>query len=104
MPSYKDIYGEDSPLLNAKKVKEQGLTGKPYTIKSVEPREIKDKKKLFLAFNEMDNELVLNKTNSEIIAQKLGDDYTKWPGEGVQLTLVKAKYNNELVDSIQVQV
>ena len=64
-----------------------------YTMEGVSKEKVmdhsshKERNKVCLSFKETDKKMVLNKTNSEIIATKLqlGYDYTKWPGHQIQL-------------------
>lgn len=116
--SYKDIYSGSGKIdgldqqnkavrscnfLNAVKVKELDLEGQELTITAAEVKEIGDRDKIVLSFEGNDNTLVVNSTNANIMGEAFGDNYTKWPGKAIKLTLTKVRYQGALVDSVQVQ-
>ena len=100
MPTMDDIY---SSYLTADHVKEHG--GEKVTvIKGVEARSFGEKKKLVLALDGFEKDLVVNATNANEIAKIAGTkDYSKWVGVKVTLYSTKVQFRNEMVDAIRVK-
>jgi len=104
MPSVDEIYGGN--FLNAMLVKSEKLVGKPLTISNVEVQKIgrgdSARNKLVVTFREISKQLVLNKTNSNIIAESYGQDYSQWVDKRIFLQLTKRQYQGQLVDAVSV--
>ena len=104
MVSIDEIYGgSGGRFLNAQLCDEMELWGKPLTIADFEIREIKDRKKLVLYFEEIDDCLVLNKTNAEIIAEAYGRIAEGWKHKQIMLKKVKRTFRGKPVDAIEVE-
>lgn len=99
---YKPATEEFAPLLNTAKVDELKLWGKSLTIKDVALRTLKDADKIVVAFDSIDEVLVLNKTNAATLAATFGDDTDKWIGKKIQLAKVVRLYQQKPVPAIQV--
>lgn len=104
MPSTDEIYG--GSFLSAVVVKSEKLVGKPLTIKTVEAQEIgrgeNAKMKLIITFQEIDRQLVLNKTNAGIISESYGDDYSVWKNKKLFLQITKRQFQGQLMDAVSV--
>ena len=55
-------------------------------------------------FEEFTGMLVLNMTNKDIIKEAYGSETDEWVGKPVKLLKVKRKYQNKLVDAMQVDI
>jgi len=99
-----DVYkgGEGGRFLNVQRVDEQGLWETTLTIADVELREIKDREKLVAHFKEIEDTLVLNKTNAMILAEAFGEETEEWELKQIMLRKTKRSYGNKLVDAIEV--
>lgn len=90
-------------MMSAKSVKEGMLEGKPLTITDVTDQEFEEKKKLLLHFEETEETLVLNATNTKLMIDAFGKETAGWAGKTLKLILTKVTFNKQLVDSIQVK-
>lgn len=106
MPSARQIYSKhlSGAVLSDKEIRR-------YTILNVEPKEIVDRRtgtkmqKLVVEFAEdNDIDLVLNRTNTEILIAKLGDDYSKWEGHKIEVRKIQRPFQGMLRDAIEVSV
>ena len=99
MATIKDIYG------GGKGLKADDLKGRSHLLKISEVRVHKfdEGAKLVLSFHGREKELVLNKTNAQMIGSKLGDDYDKWDGSEIEVYPDKTQFNGQLVDCIRVR-
>lgn len=90
-------------FLNASMVKEE-YEGQELTIESEQMREMNDgEKKPVIGFEEIEPELVLNKTNTKKLIDRFDSaDSEEWIGEVVELTTVEVNFNGELTDSIRI--
>ena len=106
MPSIDEIYA--GKYLTAAETKSKNLVGKVLKISSANPetvgREGKERIRLVLALDGADKPLVVNKSNSEIIAKAYGRDYLAWIGKTIQLFVVPVRYGSEMVDGITVVI
>jgi hypothetical protein len=59
--------------------------------------------KWVLYFKELDKGLVLNKTNTNIIAALYGDDTDEWDGKLVTLYATEVQFQGDMVDAIRVR-
>jgi hypothetical protein len=60
-------------------------------------------KKPALSFQEHEKRLLLNRTNSNIIAESYGDDTDAWRGKRIQLYAARVEFKGDIVDAIRVQ-
>lgn len=99
MASIKDVYG------GGKGLKADDLKGRSHLLKISEVRLVKfdDGAKLVLSFDGREKELVCNKTNAQMIASKLGEDYEEWSGSEIEVYPDKTQFNGALVDCIRVR-
>jgi len=100
MPSIKDIYG------GSKGLKAADLRGRAHLLKVSDSRLVKfnDGSKIVLSFDGKEKELVVNKTNAQMIASKFGEDYERWLGAEIEVYPDKTQFNGELVDCIRVRI
>ena len=104
MANVNDIYGASSTL------KAEDLKGRAHkvVIESTDIVEFKEngavKKKLVLRLRDKQKGLVLNKTNSKIIAKFYGEDFEKWGGKSIEIFPTQTEFNSQLVDCIRVRV
>jgi len=106
MPSIDEIYA--GKYITAVETKSKGLVGKVLKISNVNPemvgREGKQRNRLVLTLDGADKPLVVNKSNSEIIAKAYGRDYSAWVGKTIQLFVVPVRFGSEMVDGITVVI
>jgi hypothetical protein len=90
----------------SKYLKASDLKGKKIkvTIGEVGLEEVGDGKKPVLFFVGKDKGMVLNKTNGMTIAASYGADTDKWEGKELLLYSSKVNFNNQMVDSLRVEV
>ena len=99
-----EIYGgESGRFLNARICDEEGLWNTALTIVEAEVRTIRDREKIVISFEEIEDVLVLNATNARILAEAYGDDTDDWKGKRVSLRKVKRTFQGKLVDAIEVE-
>jgi hypothetical protein len=74
------------------------------TIESVAEEQVGPDKqdKIVIRFKTSDYGLILNKTNAQTLAEKLGDDTDGWAGAQVTLTSEKVSFSGQRVDAIRV--
>jgi hypothetical protein len=60
------------------------------------------KTQIVLHFNGTDKRLGLNVTNAKSIAEQLGDDTDRWPGNSIKLYPTKTDFAGNMVDCIRV--
>lgn len=101
MPSAKEMYETDTNYLKA-----EDLGGKEVsvTIEKVEKIELNEKEKLFISFVGKEKGLVLNKTNSSVIAKEYGDNYSGWGGSVIILFPTVTEFEGKTVDCIRLRV
>jgi len=104
MVKVSEIYkgGEGGRFLNVQRVDEAGLWETALTIADVELREINDREKLVVHFKEIEDVLVLNKTNAMILAEAFGEETEEWELKQIMLRKTKRSYGGKLVDAIEV--
>ena len=90
-------------LLNAAKVK-AGFEGKPLKIYGSQEVVIKEKKKLAISFEGMEELLALNATNLNVLIKAFGKESDGWKGKTISLITIPTKYQGTIVDSILVRV
>jgi len=95
-----DIYGGN--YLSAAMVKSEKLEGKSLTIKSTAVETIREREKILLSFNETGKEMLLNKTNAQLLSHAFGEDYGQWVGKRLMLKLTRRMFQGSLVDAIEV--
>lgn len=104
MANVNEIYGASSTL------KAEDLKGRAHkvTIESSDVVEFKEsggiRRKLVLQLVGKQKGLVLNKTNSKIIAKYYGDDSDKWNGKNIEIFPTETEFNGGLVPCIRVRV
>jgi len=84
--------------LNAKAAGE--YNGTTLVIYQVTPVVIRDVKKMVIGFENVEKELVVNKTNRGILAAAFGDDTDAWLGKSVVLHLTRVMFEGQLTPSI----
>jgi hypothetical protein len=80
--------------------------GETVTIQKVTMEQIGEKRerKPVMTFDETDQELVVNVTNWNSIAELTGkDDSDDWPGRVIKLVRGKAQYGKKTVDAIRIE-
>lgn len=81
--------------------------GETLTIKEIKEERIGQGKdaddKWVLYFQERDKGLVLNKTNTGIIAALYGDDTDDWEGKLISLYATEVQFQGEMVEAIRVK-
>ncbi len=99
MANIKDVYKGGNSL------KAEDLKGRAHllTIGEVRLQKFDEGAKLVIAFSGRDKTLVCNKTNAQMIASKLGDDYDRWAGNEIEVYPDKTQFNGSLVDCIRVR-
>jgi hypothetical protein len=99
MSTIKDIYG------GGKGLKADDLKGRSHLLKISDVRihKFDEGEKLVLSFQGREKELVLNKTNAQMIASKHGEDYDRWSGCEIEVYPDKTQFNGALVDCIRVR-
>lgn len=99
MANIKDVYKGGTSL------KAEDLKGRAHLLKIGEVRlqKFDEGAKLVIAFAGKDKTLVCNKTNAQMIASKLGDDYDRWAGYEIEVFPDKTQFNGSLVDCIRVR-
>jgi predicted hydrocarbon binding protein len=90
----------------SKYLKASDLKGKKIkvTISEVGKEEVGDGNKPVLYFVGKDKGMVLNKTNAMTIASSYGPDTDKWEGKELCLYSAKVNFQNQMVDSLRVEV
>ena len=104
MVKVSEIYkgSEGGRFLNTTICDEKELWETTLTVKAVELREINDREKLVVHFEEMDDVLVLNKTNALILADSFGEEAELWEGKQLMLRKVKRQFRGKPIDAIEV--
>ena len=104
MANVNDIYGA-SNTLKAEDLKDRAHK---VTIETVDIVEFKEngmtKKKLVCRLAGKQKGLVLNKTNSKIIAKYYGDDFDMWGGKEIEIFPTETDFQGSLVPCIRVRV
>jgi len=105
MVKVSEIYkggSEGGRFLNTTICDEKELWETTLTVEAVELREINDREKLVVHFEEMDDVLVLNKTNALILADAWGEEVELWEGKQLMLRKVKRQFRGKPIDAIEV--
>lgn len=107
MASIDEIYGI------SKNLKAEDLKGKAHkvVIENVETVQFKSQNgqngqetKLVLKLVGKQKGLVLNKTNSKVVAKYYGKDYTAWGGKEIEIFPTETEFNGQLTECIRVRV
>jgi hypothetical protein len=88
------------------KAADLGPDGETVTIRRVTMEEIGEERerKPVMTFDETDQELVVNLTNWNSIAELTEkDDSDDWPGRVIKLVRVKVQYGKKTVDAIRIE-
>lgn len=97
-----------SSAFPSKYIKAADLDGRDWTLTikaaSLEEMEQSGETKPVLYFNETERGLVLNRTNADTIATKLGDDTDAWSGMSVVLFSATTNYAGRTVPCIRVRL
>lgn len=67
-----------------------------------DPKTKETETKPVLWFVGLDKALILNKTNTSMLSQKLGNDIEQWSGKEISLEVRKVESFGELVEAIRV--
>jgi hypothetical protein len=96
-----DVYPGGN-FLSYKRVEEANLFGKTLTIKTENTQDFKENlRKIVLSFEEIKEELALNKTNAKALAKMYNkEDSRDWIGEKLILVRGRTTYKGESVNSI----
>lgn len=73
------------------------------TIKSIEEEKIGTDDKWVVYFRGEDKGLVLNKTNTNVIAKLYGDDTDDWIGKAITLYATEVQFQGDMVEAIRVR-
>jgi len=77
------------------------------TISGVEKKDFEEKgtlrPKFILAFSEDEHTLILNATNTRIVAAAYGDEVDAWIGKLIGLTAAPVNFGGKMVDGLQVR-
>jgi hypothetical protein len=92
-----DIYGG---YLKAADLGEQDVT---VTIQGGELRELEDKRRLQITFEESVRPLLLNVTNARQIAQLYGEEATEWKGKRITLYATTCDFAGRTVACIRIR-
>ncbi len=90
---------------SAKSLNVKDLKGNrvPVTIREVTLKKFDDGSKLIMTFHNAEKALILNKTNSNMIAEIVGSEDTDyWPGKRIVLIPAKTDFQGKRVDCIRV--
>ena len=100
-----------SEAFPSKYLKAQDLNGRTVkaVITGVEVQDVagqgnENDHKPVVSFKDKSKGLVLNKTNSSILAEKLGDETSGWTGKEIELLCSQTQFQGRLVDCIRVRV
>lgn len=101
------VLGDYAGQIGVKYLKASDLKDKPplvLTIKAVDTRELKGIKKLVLSFNEIPNQLVLNRTNVAYLRERLGANtpISQLVGHKITIASVPVQYSNNVVSGIRI--
>jgi hypothetical protein len=80
--------------------------GEDVTMRKVTKEEIGEEreKKAIMSFDELDKELVVNKTNWDRIVELTGEhDSVKWAGHRIKLVRVRVPFGGKNVEAIRVE-
>lgn len=102
MPSFRNFYG--SKFLNAKTLGKRKVKGK---ILSADPQSIKGTDgtvatRLVIQVSGEEKPIALNSTNANALGEAYGEDYEKWIGKLVLVTVGKAQFQGQDVDGLKV--
>jgi hypothetical protein len=99
MTDIDEVYGSGN-YLKASSVN----VGQIVTVKATRVETFKDNtSKVILTFEEIEQELALNKTNAGKMCQITNNrDWTMWVGVKVQLNVIKVDYRGQEVDAIRI--
>ena len=102
----KEITGHFQLVYPTEYIKAADLRGRAHLLEIDETRLVKfnDGNKVVLHFAGKEKELVVNKTNAQMIASRFGDDYELWVGGEIEVYPDKTQFNGELVDCIRVRM
>lgn len=104
MANVNEIYGASQTL------KADDLKGRSHkvVVENAEVVEFKEngsiRRKLVLRLKDKQKGLVLNKTNSKIVAKYYGDDSDGWRGKTIEIFPTETEFNGSLVPCIRVRV
>jgi hypothetical protein len=91
-------------------LKSADLNGKEMivTINSSEIESFKEedgtkRKKVILAFDEIDQKLIVNTTNRDVLVELFGDDTDDWTGRKIILYVTKVTYAGKRVDGLRIR-
>lgn len=102
MPSYKDTYKSTSNFLKCEDLNKKRIT---LTISHAELKELKEGEgeKIVLSFEKTEKELVMNKTNCEMLEMLTeSDDFNAWIGTTIVLRPDMTKYQGKTVACIRI--
>ena len=87
-------------------IKASDLQGKTRTLTIMDCRmdKIGDDEKPFLFFRETDKSLVLNKTNSQALADAYTPETSSWIGKPIEMFSMKVSYAGSMVDGIRLRI
>jgi len=94
------IKDDTGGFLNCRKYKEMGLKRKELTIKSFEEVDIKDKRKVIIRFQEIENTFVLNQTNMKILQRAYGDETENMINKKVYINVIPSQFNGQPTETL----
>ena len=74
------------------------------TIKSVEGEKFEDREKPVLSFNETEKKLILNRTNTNTLAQLYGNETEHWPGKQIEVFTTQVDFRGQPTMAVRVSL
>ncbi len=72
-------------------------------IHSLDKDSLHGESKNVMTFKNMEKQLVLNRTNAELIGELFGPDTDRWVGKSIELHKARVSFQGKLVDAIRVR-
>ena len=87
-------------------LKAQDVQGRPVraTISGCTLEDLGDSRKLALSFQGRSKQLVVNKTNANLLASWFGDDTDQWAGREIEIYADKTSMQGRIVDCLRVRL
>lgn len=89
--------------LNVETVKSNGIENVTLTVIGAVTETIQGLEKLGVVFDDVEEPLILNKTNYLIIREKLGNDTDKWKGAKLKIGIGKTMFQGKMIPAMSVK-